>query len=253
MLADYHIHPMAHQRKALSEEDICLFVEQGRCMGLSEMGFSDHDWFAEGYDFAPFLAAKKRYQGVMELRAGIEVDYKPQGEAETARFLRLFPYDYVIGSVHFLDDWEFDNELFAGRFQERGADELYLAYFAMQERLLRAGYDILGHMDLIKIFGLRSRAPVERLAAPLLAAIAESGMTVEINTNGLYKPVGEMYPQKKLLEELFARDVPVTFGSDAHRAEDVGRNLALAREAAKSCGYNKIAGFSGRRRYFLPL
>ncbi|MCL2677939.1 MAG: histidinol-phosphatase HisJ family protein [Clostridiales bacterium] len=253
MLADYHIHPMAHQKKALSEEDIALFVEQGRRMGLSEMGFSDHDWFAEGYDFAPFLAAKKRYMGVMELRAGIEVDYTPQSEAETARILSLFPYDYVIGSVHFLDGWEFDNEAFISRFAEFQANELYLAYFTMQERLLRARYDILGHMDLIKVFGLRSSQPVEKLAAPLLRAVAASGITVEINTNGLYKPVGEMYPQKKLIKELFALDVPVTFGSDAHRAEDAGRDLALAREAAKSCGYAKIAGFSGRRRYFLPL
>lgn len=85
-------------------------------------------------------------------------------------------------------------------------------------------------------------------AEPVLKAIKEAGICVEINTSGLYKPVAEMYPSEEILRRCYDYGIPITFGSDAHTPKEVGRDISLARQAAKRVGYRQLATFSKRTR-----
>ncbi|MBC7324406.1 MAG: histidinol phosphate phosphatase, partial [Moorella sp. (in: Bacteria)] len=104
-------------------------------------------------------------------------------------------------------------------------------------------FQIIGHLDLIKIYGHRPRRPVLELAEPALKVIAASGAAMEINTAGLFKPVGEIYPSRELLEQAFNLNIPVTIGSDAHAAGEVARERARARELLRLVGYTSLATF----------
>ena len=86
------------------------------------------------------------------------------------------------------------------------------------------------------------------LAGPALQAIREAGLTVEVNTRGGHKPCAEIYPAAELLQECFSLGIPVTLGSDAHEAEEIGRDLAAARQLLYRIGYRRLSTFSRRRR-----
>ncbi|MEY3089685.1 MAG: hypothetical protein RL113_1, partial [Pseudomonadota bacterium] len=108
--------------------------------------------------------------------------------------------------------------------------------------------DIVGHLDLIKVFKFLPKKDVRILAKDALLAIKKSDMVLEINTSGVRKPIGELYPSRELLEEAYALDIPITFASDAHAVEQVGFSYDLAVALAKDIGYTKAATFKDRDR-----
>jgi len=129
-------------------------------------------------------------------------------------------------------------------YQGKNIDELYLEYFKTVEHGALSGlYQIIPHVDLIKVFGYRPGKPVLSLMGNLLEIIKEKSLAVEINTNGLYKPVGEIYPALEILQACFKLGIPITIGSDAHRSEDVGRSFDAACALAYKAGYRRIATF----------
>ena len=148
----------------------------------------------------------------------------------------------------------FDHPDFLDGYSLWDTDDLYLAYFALLTQAVQSGlFDIVGHLDLIKVFGYRPTFCIERVIAPLLAAIKQSKMAVEINTNGLNKPVREIYPHPLILESCYQLNIPVTLGSDAHQADEVGRQLNFARELALEIGYRQLVCFTQRKQYTIPL
>ena len=109
-------------------------------------------------------------------------------------------------------------------------------------------FDIVGHLDLIKVFKFMPKKDVRNLAKDALQAIKQSNMVLEVNTAGLRKPIGELYPSRELLEEAYALDIPITFSSDAHAVDQVGFSYDLATTLAKEIGYTKAATFEARDR-----
>jgi histidinol-phosphatase (PHP family) len=157
--------------------------------------------------------------------------------------------DYLIGSVHFLDKWGFDNPEFLSGWESRDIDEIWQAYFEATEAMATSGkFDIIGHLDLIKVFKYLPRQDVRILAKDALKAIKRSNMVLELNAAGLRKPIGEIYPSKALLEEAFSFDIPITFASDAHSIEQVGFGYEKAVTLAKEVGYTKAVTFQARDR-----
>lgn len=250
MPADYHIHGLAHEGPPHTVERLLPYVEAAREAGLTAMGFADHDRFLEGLDFNVF-SELERVTG-MPVRAGLEVDFRPGKDHR--RQLAGRPWDYLIGSVHTVDDWEFDRPGQEGGFAARDIDELYATYFNLVARAAATGiFQIIGHLDLIKIYGHRPRRPVLELAEPALRAIARSGAALEVNTAGLFKPVGEIYPARELLERAFSLNIPVTIGSDAHAPGEVARERERARELLRQIGYTCLATFYYREMATEPL
>ncbi len=193
----------------------------------------------------------------VEVLLGVEVDLdvlSMPGARETVSQLENADLDLVLGSVHFIDDWAFDDPARTERYDEWRIEDLWDRYFTDVIAVASAGIvDVIAHADLVKKF---TRAPAGR--APQLyreaaAAFAEAGVVVEINSAGLRKPCAEVYPSPGFLNELRAAGVPVTIGSDAHAPTEVGVGLDVAVAAAREAGYRSVSVFRQRIREEVPI
>lgn len=253
MLIDYHVHGIGHQTSRHTIAELSEYVEKGIAADLAEIGFADHDGYLADLDFTNFSRLQNLYPQI-KIRVGLEVDYLPNPPQPSADYTKAYRFDYLIGSVHFVGDWPFDHPDYRSGYKEWEPDCLYQAYFALVSQMVKSKrFDIVGHLDLIKIFGCRPDSPVLEIAGPTLQEIRKAGMTVEINTAGWYKPVAEVYPAAALLEECFRLGIPITLSSDAHMAGDVGRDIARARELAWKVGYRQVATFEQRKRIMADL
>ena len=267
---DYHTHTgrCGHAQGTAAE-----YVQAARQKGLPGIGISDHLPLVhlrdpvltmaadqlEGYVEA-VLELKERYPGYVLL--GVEADYRPDTLDQVRTMLDQHPFDYVIGSVHYIEDWGFDDPRQQDGFQERDVDNVYRAYFELLGDAAETGlFDILGHLDLVKKFGYRAQSSLKDETRILATRLRSSGIVVEVNTAGLRKPVGEMYPAPEVLKVLAKKGVPITFGSDAHTPEDVGRDFGSAAALARKVGYSEYVSLGGAPegrqsaalRRFLPL
>ena len=202
------------------------------------------DWIAEARGAA----------GDMPVRMALEVDWLEGGEAWIESLTSRAPWDYLIGSVHYIGAWNFDNPAEKQRFSDFGTDEAWERYWQLFANAARSGlFDIMAHPDLIKKFGHRPAGDLRRFYEPAVAAVAEAGVAFEINTAGLFKDVGEMYPADGFLSLAHAAGVPLTINSDAHAPGEVGRAFAAAAELARAAGYTEVVRFAGRQRRSVPL
>ncbi len=228
MKVDLHNHTLLcnHATGTVNE-----YVEAAIACGTEYFGFSDHAPMRYDLEYRMSFEemdlyeqwvkeAQERYKDKITVLLGYEVDYLPGYMDE--RVLKR-SCDYLIGSVHFIDEWGFDNPEFIGRYDHVDMDEVYSRYFGLMEHMAKSGnFDIVGHFDLLKVFKFFPRSDIRLLAKNALKAIKKADMAIEINVSGLRKPVREAYPSQGLLEEIVSLDIPITFGSDAHRIDQVG-------------------------------
>lgn len=262
-LPDYHIHtPLCKH----AEGDPAEFVSKARSLGLPEICFTDHCPFPDGYDKVhrmepdQFSLYRKITSALDEASGphvlfGIEADYYEGCETYLADWLRRQSFDLVLGSVHFIGNWGFDDPDQKGRWKSIDVKTAWKEYFALLSRLaLSRLFDVVAHLDLPKKFGhgLSDNSMTE-IASPVIDLIAEAGMGIEINTGGLRKPVNEIYPSALLLSLAKDRDIPICFGSDAHAPSEVGYGFAAAVELARSVGYTESFVMRRRNRSPRPL
>jgi histidinol-phosphatase (PHP family) len=260
MLVDYHTHTnLCRHADGVAEDYVRRAIE----LGFDEVGCSDHSPLPNGFDgehrmtldeftesYCPMVDdVQKKFQKNIKVRFGIEADYLPGTEEYMKKLLRENDFDFVIGSIHFLGDWGFDNIKNVARYEEKDVYEVYVEYF----KTLKAAagsrmFDIVGHLDLVKIFGYRPDRDYTDVLRDAMKAIKENGLVVEINTAGLRKPVREIYPSVKILEIIKEMNIPLTLGSDSHKPDDVGRDFDLAVELVKKYGDGKITLFDKRQR-----
>lgn len=233
------------------------YVESAIECGTEYFGFSDHA--PMNYDCEYRMSfeqmdiyeqwvsdAQEHYSDKITVLLGYEVDYLPHYMDE--RVLKR-PCDYLIGSVHFIDEWGFDNPEYIAAYNTADMDTVYKRYFDLVEMMAKSGYfDIIGHFDLLKVFKFFPKTDIRLLAANALKAIKKANMTVEINVAGFRKPVKEAYPSPLLLEAIAEMEIPITFGSDAHRPDQVGMFTAQAQALASSVGYTHCALYRNRDR-----
>lgn len=265
MIPDYHIHTSlcGHARGTLDE-----LAEAAVSRGMREIGISDHmpllymedAELAMSADRLPVyvesvLDLKERFRGRLEVRLGIEADYHPGTMEERASMIEQYPFDYVIGSVHAIGDWIFDDPRKRHRYEGIDLDAFYTEYFKLNIEMAETGvFDIAGHVDLAKKFGYRPRMDMTDLYGELIERLKKSGMCYEINTAGLRWPADEVYPDPSFVRLGHRAGVPITFGSDAHCPEDIGRDFEIALRLARSAGYTEGVRFDGRAMtaYELP-
>ena len=252
----------------------------GRARGLSIQGFSEHSPRPRGYDYPTEyrdrLAAL--YPGhvreVRELAAeqaalpdgsrvllGLELDWLEDEPAFMTDVVRAYPYDYIIGGIHFLGHWGFDwsaDEWAPLDSEERAG--LYARYYRTMTCMARSGlFHIAAHPDLIKIFSVDSfRSWLERpgsldLVAEALTAVRDAGMAMEISSAGLRKPCREIYPGPRILRLPADLGLPVTFASDAHRVDDVAAAFDVLARYAADAGYTESLVFQGGEIRRIPF
>lgn len=238
------------------------YIQRAIELGIDVYGFSEHAPmdFDEHYRLSfddmesyenEVLALKDRYSDDIEILLGYEVDYLPN---HIDKRVLLAKVDYLIGSVHFIDKWGFDNPEFIGGWESRGVDEVWEAYFEAIESMAKSGlFDIVGHLDLIKVFKFLPSKDIRLMAQKALQAIKESNMVLELNSAGLRKPIEEIYPSRELLEEAYSLDIPICFSSDAHAVEQVGFGYEQSVTLAKSIGYTKAVTFKQRDKQLVKI
>jgi histidinol-phosphatase (PHP family) len=248
------------------------YVERAIEAGISELGFSDHlyqYWLPRGerdpelgmaeweHDFyiEDVERCRARYKTDIAIRLATEADYIPGHEAQLERILGRYDWDYVIGSVHFLDGWGFDDSRYLAGFADWDIDKLYAYYFSVVADSADTGYfDTIGHCDLVKKFGHRpAKLPLDAQYADLARRFARAGVCVEVNSAGLRKPVGEIYPHQALLRAMHAAGVPVTLGSDAHAPGEVAADFQASVALLREIGYTSFTRFARRTRADVAL
>jgi histidinol-phosphatase (PHP family) len=173
---------------------------------------------------------------------GVEADYRPDTVSDVGSLLDSHPFDYAIGSVHHLGTWSFDDLRQIDGYNDRDIDDIWIEYFELVGDAAESGlFTILGHLDLVKKFGYRPTRVLNVELDLLVERIARAGVLVEINTAGLHRTAAEAYPNLDILRRLWVAGVAITFGSDAHRPEEVGRDFDHATELAQSAGYEGFA------------
>ncbi|HHY92140.1 MAG TPA: histidinol-phosphatase HisJ family protein [Firmicutes bacterium] len=253
MLVDYHIHTLGHERFYRDADAIAAYFKTALQRGVTEIGCADHDYYYSEFDPERVGAVAGRFPE-LTVRVGVEVDYAPDREEEIRSFLSHQCLDFVIGSVHTVDGFSFDIEEELPRYATWETTALFRRYYACVARAAESGlFDVIGHLDLIKIFNFVPAEDMLALAEPALASIRSAGACVELNTNGFYKPAHEFYPTPALLKRCCELGIALTLGSDAHRPDQAGRDIAAAAALARRAGYKEVATFRGRRRTLVLL
>jgi histidinol-phosphatase (PHP family) len=273
MIVDYHMHlrdqpedvPDAHYSRARAE----LYVEQATRAAVDEIGFTEHihlfrqlrgRWPVRWLNNNAFddldeyvMAVIDAKEAGLPVKLGIEVDFFPELADELASVLAPYPWDFLLGSVHFAGGFGIDMR--PSLVEAVGPAAAAATYYEQVRGAVRSGLvDVLAHVDLIKFFGDVGeddypRGTYERLVHDC----AETGVAIEISTAGLRKPHGRLYPEPRLLELARAAGVPITFASDAHQPEDVGRHFGVAVSAATGAGFDTVTVFDRRKPRQLRL
>lgn len=263
MFADYHMHTYLCKHATGVPED---YVDRARALGLDEIAFTDHVPIPGGYDpgnrmrFDQFTDYLKLIRTVaaragLPVLLGLEADYHQNTLGFLREWLPAQPMDLILGSVHYIDDWEFDNPAAMARWKSADVAGAWRAYFQRIGELADTGlFDVVAHLDLPKKFGFRPRDSVIReIVAPSLDRIAAAGMVIELNTSGLRRPVKEIYPSQDILAMARKRGIPICLGSDAHAPDDVGHAFHAALAWARQAGYTEWVRFRNRTIHRSPL
>ena len=278
-MIDCHTHLQPHgQAPPMTRERIEQYVEVALARGLTHVSFTEHLFrFQEAFDALfgwwdedpdPTLAktaheywsdhvsgsvtdyvrtiedAKSRGLPVL---LGLEMDWIPGRSEELARFLAPYDWDIVLGSVHYVGSFGFDEQKFIAEWDRRDVADVWSQYATLVREAAESGLvDVLAHPDLPKVFG--HRPPDETpLHDAILAGAKVHGTALELNSNGLRK-CDEIYPALPLLERAHAARLPITLASDAHTADRVGENFADLVAWARTAGYTEALAFVGRKR-----
>jgi histidinol-phosphatase (PHP family) len=245
-----------------SIDAVWRFVEAAAERGIDEIGFSEHVYYFQEtrplwsvpyhlercvYPLEPYVEAvvEAKRQG-LPVKLGLEVDYVPAREDETRGILAPYPWDYLLGSIHFVGQDGIDGE--PSLVGQVGAEEAWRRYYDTLVGAARSGlFDSLAHPDLVKMFG----PTVPWDWSPILESL--DGVRLEVSSAGLHKPHGKLYPDPELLAEARQRGVEITLASDAHVPQNVGRDLDRAIEHARAAGYETVTIFDERRGRQEPL
>jgi histidinol-phosphatase (PHP family) len=287
---DYHLHLWPHDQADtdLRLEQVADYCERARAAGVVEVALTEHlfrfvqaqERFAGCFDDpaipAPLRSSMRQYwdfharsdlddyvECVLAAKAaglpvvlGLEVDHYRGRMDDVAELLDGYPFDVLLGAVHWVDAWRFDDltdPLSMAEWSVRGVDAGWAAYTEAIEELAASGTcDVLAHPDVIKAAGIRPDAPAEWWDR-ITEAAAGSGMAAEVSSAGWRTPAQEQYPAEPLLERLVARGVPLTTASDAHRLRHVADRAEALRQVLDGVGVGTLQAYRRRRPHRVPV
>jgi len=267
MPVDYHTH---NYRCGHAVGELEEYVLSAIGQGMEQIGLSDHmpllhlsqeehPDIAMSMEELPryveeCLRLQEKYKDQIAVRVGLEGDYIEGCEAKIEAIVNGYPWDYVIGSVHFLGTWDVTDFRQVHQWKGRSVIGAYEQYFdAIQKAAATGFYDYIGHIDAIKRFGFRPEEDATPLEDAALQVLKKHDMAFELNAAGIHAPCKEMYPSMRMLERAHAYQIPVTYGSDAHHPDKVGQKGADAQTMLKNVGYTHLATFQRRKRVLKPF
>jgi len=289
LVLDYHLHLWPHGTRATDAtvEQLAAYCEVARAAGVTEIAVTEHlfrfvqadaplagFWeddpdpalrasmaaYWESHNQADLddyvetaLAAKDAGLPVV---LGLEVDHYRGRMDKVSALLDGYPFDVLLGSVHWIGAWGFDildDPVALAEWDRRTVESVWDAYTTDLEELAASGAcDVLAHPDLAKVAGRRPQVP-EEFYDRMAEAAASSGMAAEVSSAGWRKPAGEAYPAPALLDRFHRAGVPITTASDAHELPTVAHRSDEVRAVVAAAGYTELTAFSARRRRAVPV
>jgi histidinol-phosphatase (PHP family) len=290
-MGDYHVHLHPHTPRpgdpdphTFPQDHIERYVEQALQRGLTEVCFTEHlyrmveagpvlgeFWTGETADVAAptirFVTAERTFrltdyvEAVLTARdrglpvlLGMEVDYFPDTIDAVTELLAPYPWDLLVGAVHWVKGFSIDHDGLDFEFERRGVDRVWEAYFALEAELAASGsVDVLAHVDKVKRNGLRPTVSFADWYRRVAEAAASTGTAVELSSAGLHQVCAEAYPGPELLAAFSHAGVGITFASDTHRPEGTGRDFAVLADLARDAGYRERLQFAKRSPRAVPI
>lgn len=291
-MSDYHLHLHPHEPADFGPPAgeyptgyIDSYVATADARGVEELGFTEHlyrcveaasvlgrFWEAEpdpelAAHTAAFVTADQNlsldsYVATvvdakdrgLPVKLGLEIDFFPETIDAVLELIAPYPWDFLIGSVHWIGGWAIDSFGVSAEFDRRGVDQAWVDYFEIESQLAASGkVDVLAHVDLPKKYGHRPSVEPLELYRMVVDAASASGTAVEVSSQGLRKPAGEVYPSPAFLRMFADSGVPITLASDAHIPADAGWGRGEIVKAAREAGYETYLRFEGGRRIEVPL
>lgn len=267
-MVDYHIHSTFSCDSRLKPEFVC---QQAIKQGFNEIAFTEHldlEPGDEGYGLYDYEAISKRilelknlYNGKLEIKKGLEVTYQKKREYEIKEFLKDKDFDFVIGSVHLIGDFDISQEEGTKEyFNQFDREEAFLSYFDVTYDLVNSGiFDVLGHFEMVRRYGLKYVADYryeefKEIIDRILNRIVVKQMALEVNTSGVRHLPAEIYPQMEILRRYL--DIGgryFTIGSDAHLPEHIGYRIPETMKQLQGIGIEEITLFSNREKRFYKM
>lgn len=266
MKFDLHTH---HERCGHAYGTIEEYIVKAIEMGIEVIGITDHcPNFSSQLDhptprlkmakseFSAYvreiLHLKQKYASHIEVLLGVESDYIPEYVDLYKHEYEKYPFDYILGSIHGIDDVSIFAKQEWEKLDETGLEKLKIRYLQLlQGAASSKAYQVIGHFDALKthIPDYDSFASVE--VDETLKRFGEWGTVIEVNTSGERKGLLEWFPSKTLLERAHFYGVQVTYGSDAHRKEHLGTDWDQVRQVLKQIGYKEWVIF--RKKQLVKL
>jgi histidinol-phosphatase (PHP family) len=291
-VSDYHLHLHEHGAGTggpplgvYPPGHIDRYVEAALARGITEIGFTEHlyrcvesepvfgSWWEREPD--PRLAAElgawirierslslDRYVEVvldakargLPVKLGLEVDFIPGTEQGVLDLLDGIPFDYLVGSVHWIGGWNFMRDSAPAEYARRGVDVAFRQYFELERTLAASNLvDALAHVDIIERHALRPEGSLAEHYDAIVAAAESSRTAVEVSSAGLRHTVRRPYPAPDFLARFHAAGIPITLASDAHLAQDAGTGHAEVVAAARAAGYRQYNRYLARQPIVTPL
>jgi histidinol-phosphatase (PHP family) len=281
---DYHLHLLRHGEDGpYRVEVVRAYAEAAAARGVEEICITEHlfrfrqaDRLLGGWwdadpdgrlreqtaaywaehatgDLDQYIAAVLGAAGesTIPVRLGLEVDYYPGRMGEVAELLAGHPFDLLLGSVHWLGAWGFDqmgDPVVDEQWATREVEAVWDGYVgAIEELASTRTADVLAHPDLAKVAGIIPAGDLAPWWDRLAKAAAENGVAAEVSSAGWRKPTAEAYPAPGLLARFKAADVAVTTASDAHELALVADGTDRLRALLAAAGYTELRGFERRR------
>jgi histidinol-phosphatase (PHP family) len=261
---DFQVHSLRSHDGKVSILEMCKRAAE---IGLDEIGFTEHKDFDPGdpvvdyFDYAAYMseieAARSQWGDRLKIRAGVEIDYQLWFETEIARYLEDHPFDYVLGSVHYVNRVTVMSDEYN---RSRNAHSAYADYFSAVLDSVESGmFDVLGHLEYANRRGIAAWGPYnmhdyEEELSDIFNRMVEKELTLEINTAGIFHGTGSTYPTAETVALFVSRGGDrISIGSDAHHPDQLGGNYTAAVIAALAAGVNSIVTWSGRQARLIAL
>jgi len=256
---DYHVHSTFSDGRSVPED----YIDSAISAGLDEIGFSEHltlyreleEWNMNPANlpaYVRYLESVRAVTNHVKIRIGLEVDYFEDKENETGSLLDSLALDFIIGSVHYMGEKTVDYgpEFYTGK----NINDLFISYFDLVCKAAASGlFDIIGHCDLIRIFGYKPTFDMEPMYRKLARIMKKNDVAFEINTNGRNRPLADFYPDRRFLGIFHEENVAVCVNSDAHMPARVGQYFDEAYDLLRYTGFSEMAVFEKRRRRMVPF
>ena len=281
-LFDCHTHT---QFSMDSEADINECVRRAAELGIAAYAITDHcecnAWYSEEhysakekevldhYDYArdfeasvsAVTALKEKYAGKFNLICGTELGQILHDRAVAEKVNADKRLDLIIGSVHQIAGEKDFYYIDYTKMSMDGIYDLLERYFKEVAEMCSTGlFDVLGHITYCLRY-MKQRNGIEAdisrfddIIADSFRTLAQNGKGIEINTSGIRQGFGATFPDLKYLKmfrELGGEILSI--GSDSHTVDDIGKDVNIGAEIAKTAGFTHLTCFKERKPVFIRI